>query len=165
MGENPSSFLGPSDRFFPAVHIGPTSNGDLKGRHPERPIRVEGMSTTGCCPVSRGDRSRHWLISTPVPCSPRHDASHLGFGGVGLLKVEPSRASWTQSARSEGEGCSRWPLGVRLLSDTQFYQGKLRDCDALGVIKVQPLFPPLHVGWLSRFRVLSQKACGTLTVL
>jgi hypothetical protein len=24
-----------------------------------------------------------------------------------------------------------------------------------------PLFPPLHMGWLNHFRVLSPKACGT----
>jgi hypothetical protein len=28
-----------------------------------------------------------------------------------------------------------------------------------------PTFPPLHMGWSDRFRVLSPKACGTLLVL
>jgi hypothetical protein len=34
----------------------------------------------------------------------------------------------------------------------------------LGVAS-RPLFPPLHIGWLNRFRMLSPKACGSLTVL
>jgi hypothetical protein len=105
LGENPSYFLGPSD-------FGPTSNGDIKGHHPQRPIRVEGINITGCCPVPRGDRSRHQLITTPVSCSPRHDASHLGLGGLVLLKIKPLRASRNKSARSGGEGYPRWPLGV-----------------------------------------------------
>jgi hypothetical protein len=51
------------------------------GHQLQSPIRVEGINTTGCCLVPRGDRSRKLLITTPVPCSPRHDASHLGLGG------------------------------------------------------------------------------------
>jgi hypothetical protein len=51
----------------------------------EPTVRVEVMNTTGCCLVPRGDRLRHWLIKTPVPRSPRHDASHLGLGGLVLL--------------------------------------------------------------------------------
>jgi hypothetical protein len=43
------------------------------------------MNTTGCLLVLRGDSSRHWLITTPVPRSPPHDASHLGLGGLVLI--------------------------------------------------------------------------------
>jgi hypothetical protein len=43
------------------------------------------MNTTGCCLVLRGDCSRHWVITTPGPHSPPHDASHLGLDGLVLL--------------------------------------------------------------------------------
>jgi hypothetical protein len=36
------------------VHVGPTRTGELKP-----PLAVEGVHTTGCCPVPRGDRLRH----------------------------------------------------------------------------------------------------------
>jgi hypothetical protein len=70
------------DRF--GIHFGATSIGDLNGHHPQCPIRVEGMYITGCCLVSRGDRSRHWLFTTPVPRSPWHDALHFGLGDLVL---------------------------------------------------------------------------------
>jgi hypothetical protein len=35
----------------------------------------------------------------------------------------------------------------------------------LWLISIHPSFPPLHMGWMNRFRVLSLKACGTLSVL
>jgi hypothetical protein len=58
----------------------------VDGHHPQRPILVEGIYTTGCYLVPR-DRSRNWQLTTPVPRSPRHDASHLGLGGSVILKA------------------------------------------------------------------------------
>jgi hypothetical protein len=55
-------FLGTSDRlfcFYFGFHFGPTTNRHIKGHYPQRPIQMEGINTTGCCPVLRGDRSRH----------------------------------------------------------------------------------------------------------
>jgi hypothetical protein len=40
-------------------------------------------------------------------------------------------------------------------------QGKSQERSSLGVAS-HPLFPPFHIGWLNRFRVLTLKACGTL---
>jgi hypothetical protein len=49
---SPSSLFGPEDRFFHfGIHSGPTSNGDLRGRHPQRPIGMESIDTTGFCLV------------------------------------------------------------------------------------------------------------------
>jgi hypothetical protein len=94
---SPSYLLGSEDLFFFhfVIHSGPTSNGDLRGRHLQCPIWVEGMDTTGCCLVPQGDYSWHWLITTPVPHSPRHDASHLVLGGLVLLRIKLSWASRT----------------------------------------------------------------------
>jgi hypothetical protein len=41
---------------------------------------VEGLHTTGCCPVPKGS-SRHCCHHS-VTCSPRHGNSDLGFGGL-----------------------------------------------------------------------------------
>jgi hypothetical protein len=35
----------------------------------------------------------------------------------------------------------------------------------LEVVSVHPSFLLLHMGWLNRYRVMSLKACGTLSVL
>jgi hypothetical protein len=51
-----------------------------KGHHLHRPIQVEGTDTMGCCPVPRRDHN-DTAITTPVPCSPWHNTSHLGFRG------------------------------------------------------------------------------------
>jgi hypothetical protein len=95
---------------------------------------VEGISTTGCCLVPRGDRSRHWLFTTPVPCNPRHDASHLGLGSLDLLKIKPLRASGPVVLVRGDSGIpdGRWECDF--YQTRSFDQGKLRDCEALGVI-------------------------------
>jgi hypothetical protein len=41
------------------IRVSPTRTGKLNSRHPQSPVRVEGMLTTGCCPVSLRDRLRH----------------------------------------------------------------------------------------------------------
>jgi hypothetical protein len=52
-------------------------NGDLRGHHPQNPIWVEGIDTMGCRLVPQGDHSQHWLVYTPLPCSPWHNFSWL----------------------------------------------------------------------------------------
>jgi len=41
------------------VHISPTRTGELNSHHQQSPMRVEGIHTTGCCPVPRRDRLWH----------------------------------------------------------------------------------------------------------
>jgi hypothetical protein len=55
---SPSASLRPEDQLFCfGFHSGPTSSGDLKGCHPQHPLRVEGVNTIGCCLVPQGDHS------------------------------------------------------------------------------------------------------------
>jgi hypothetical protein len=44
---------------FLVVHITPARTGELNSHHQQSPMRVEGIHTTGCCPVPRRDRLRH----------------------------------------------------------------------------------------------------------
>jgi len=44
---------------FLVFRISPTRTGELNSRQPQRPMRVEDIHTTGCCPVPRRDRLRH----------------------------------------------------------------------------------------------------------
>jgi hypothetical protein len=52
-----------SSPFFPCtflvVHISLTRTWELNGHHRESPMRVEGMHTTGCCPVLLRDCHQH----------------------------------------------------------------------------------------------------------
>jgi hypothetical protein len=41
---------------FLVVHISPTRTGELNSRHPQSPMRVEGIHTSWCCLVPRRDR-------------------------------------------------------------------------------------------------------------
>jgi hypothetical protein len=41
---------------FLLVHISSQEPWELNSRHPQRPMRVESMHTTGCCPVPWRDR-------------------------------------------------------------------------------------------------------------
>jgi hypothetical protein len=54
---------------FHVVHISPTITGEMNSHHPQSPMRVEGIHTTGCCPVPRRDRLRHCChhLSTMQP--------------------------------------------------------------------------------------------------
>jgi hypothetical protein len=72
---------------FIVVHISPTRTGELSSHHPQNPMRVEDIHTTGCCPVPRRDRLWHyhlliamqpsarclapWLRGSDPVCSPR----------------------------------------------------------------------------------------------
>jgi hypothetical protein len=60
---------------FLQVHSRPTRNGELNSRHPQSPMRMEGIHTMGC-PVPRRDST----TTTSVPRRPQH-TSHRGFGG------------------------------------------------------------------------------------
>jgi hypothetical protein len=79
----------------------------------------------------------------------------------GPVKKVPSRASWTKSARSGGEG---YPHG-NWECDTCWSRSYTNKKSPLWVVTIHPSFPPLHMSWLNRFRVLCLKACGTLSVL
>jgi hypothetical protein len=69
------------DRFwFRFLHNHPMSNEEIS-HHSLSPWRVQGINKTGaawCCSgvISGND------ITTPMQCSPRHNASHLHFGGT-----------------------------------------------------------------------------------
>jgi hypothetical protein len=111
------------------------SNGDLNGCHPQHPIWVEVINTTGCC---------------PVPRSPRHNASHLGLGGLVLLRIEHSRASKTKSAPSGGRGVFQMVNGSATLADNTVATRENRaNKSPLGMVLSHPSFPPLHMGWLN----------------
>jgi hypothetical protein len=75
---------------------------------------VEGTDTTECCLVPQEDRLQHWLLTTPVPCSPWHDASHLGLGGLVLLRMNPHEPPGPKMHVQGEGGYSRWQLGARL---------------------------------------------------
>jgi hypothetical protein len=79
------------------VHISPTRTGELNSHHKQSPMRVEGIHTTGCCPVPRRD-GYDTAISTSVPCSLLRHSSHLGFG-------EPDSSSlfWGNNTLSDEE--------------------------------------------------------------
>jgi hypothetical protein len=53
-------FFVPFFCIFLAVHVSTTRTGELNSHHQQSPIRVEGIHTTGCCPVHRRDRLRYW---------------------------------------------------------------------------------------------------------
>jgi hypothetical protein len=56
--------------FFMLSIWGLKSKGGLKWCHPQRPIRLEGMNTTECSLVPRGDREPHWVNSTASAMQP-----------------------------------------------------------------------------------------------
>jgi hypothetical protein len=78
-------------------------------------------------------------VENKDPCEPQDQQYSLGGRGVSQMAV--GSATIVRHAVLPGKTAWLWrPWGLTP-------------------------FPPLHVGWLSCFRVLSQKACGTLTVL
>jgi hypothetical protein len=79
------------------VHISPRRTGELYSNHPQSPMRVEGIDTTGAARCPEGIVC-NTAITISVPCGLRHDASHLGLGGLPSKDVNPGRDN-------DAEGC------------------------------------------------------------
>jgi hypothetical protein len=125
---------------------------------------VEGINTTGCYLVPRGDRSRHRLNSTPVPWSHRHDASHLGLGGLVLLRINPHKILGPK-VHVRGDGVFQMASGSAILASHSVTTRIRRMKESPPGVTSHTIFLPNHMCWLKHSRVLSPKACGTLTVL
>jgi hypothetical protein len=71
-----------------------------------------------------------------------------------------------QECMFRGRGLSQMVIGSAALPDHVVTARESRaNKSPLAVISSHPSFPPLHMGWLNCFRVLSPKACGTLSIL
>jgi hypothetical protein len=60
--------------------MSPTRNRKLNSHHPQSPMWVEGIHTMGAAWCPKGIDC-DTTITTSMPCSPRHNTSHFGFGG------------------------------------------------------------------------------------
>jgi hypothetical protein len=108
----------------------------------------------GVLPGAPRDRSQHRLSTTPVPHSPWHDASHLGLGGLALLGINPHEPPGPK-VHIWGEG---YPSGSAMLVSHAVVTRVNRMKELPLGVSDHPAFPPLHMGFLNRFRVFSLKA-------
>jgi hypothetical protein len=96
----------------------------------------------------------------------QHDASHLGLGDFILLR-ENKTLTCLQDLRCTfgGRGVSQISSGSATLANHAVVAKENSMTEMPVGVENHPSFPPLHMGCINRFRVLSLKASGTLTVL
>jgi hypothetical protein len=111
------------------------------------------MNTTGCCLVPRGYRSRHGLITTPVPRSPCHDDSHLGLGGLVLLNNNLTSVQDLKGPFGVN-GLSQMISGSAILHNHEVTTRKTYTKDSPRGLHISPSFPNIHMVWLNRLGTL-----------
>jgi hypothetical protein len=111
----------------------------------------------GVLPGAPRDRSQHRLSTTPVPHSPWHDASHLGLGGLVLLRINPHESPGPKVHIWE-EGVSQVISGSAMLVSHAVVTRVNCTKESPQGVSDHSAFPPLHMGFLNHFRVLRPKA-------
>jgi hypothetical protein len=152
--------------FLFGFHNSPTSNGDLRGHHPQRPIWVEGINKYNWV-LPGAQRGSFTMLAKFHPSVTQPSAQYLTpwlrwFGPVEnktLMSLQDTKCTFG------GRGVSQVNSGSVILAIHAVVTRKNHmKSSPLGVAS-HPTFLPLHMGWSNRFRVLSPKVCGTLSVL